>query len=69
MNLLGVRFSSRCDKTYIDQYGVVINPQTEWWDFVFDYIKEHVITIDQLNSAEKEDVLTQQAEWDKYLNN
>ena len=38
-------------------------------DYLYEFVKEHIKKIDELSSEEQEDILRQQKEWDKYLNN
>ena len=38
-------------------------------DYLYEFVKEHIKKIDELSPEEQEDILRQQKEWDKYLNN
>lgn len=38
-------------------------------DYLYEFVKEHIKKIDELSSKEQENILRQQKEWDKYLNN
>ena len=38
-------------------------------DYLYEFVKEHIKKIDELSFEEQEDIIRQQKEWDKYLNN